>query len=343
MSTPSFLRLSQQVAAGVFAIPVPIPYPFKYVNCYLLLGDGAVLVDCALDTPEAKTTLESALAEHQLKYTDLERLVLTHHHPDHYGLAGLIEQSGVGVWMLDVELERGHIFWVKEPEMNQANGTLFKLHGVPEEALSDVHKNMGRTRHQVHPVQNPRTFSDGESLMLAGQQWRVIWTPGHADGHAMLFRESDGVLLAGDQILERISPNIGIWAYSYPDPLKLYFESLERTRNLNAALALPGHYRPIRAIAERVDELKAHHNERLEFLWGLMTKPQSAWELSLGLFPGNLNPVQRRFAWSETLAHLECLVGQERAEKLASTHTSTHTSKAHEGEPVRFARASGAL
>jgi glyoxylase-like metal-dependent hydrolase (beta-lactamase superfamily II) len=316
MPTPAQIRLSQQVAAGVFAIPVPIPYPFKYVNCYLLLGDGAVLVDCALDTPEAKLALESALTEHGLKYADLERLVLTHHHPDHYGLAGLIEQSGVGVWMLDVELERGHVFWTNEPQMNQANHALFKLHGVPEEALIDVRKNMGRTRSQVYAVQNPKTFSDGEVLRLAGQQWRVVWTPGHADGHTMLFRESDGVLLAGDQILERISPNIGIWAYSYPDPLKLYLESLERTRSLNAVLALPGHYRPIKAIAERVAELQAHHIERLEFLEGLMVQPQTAWTLSLGLFPGNLNSVQRRFAWSETLAHLEYLVGQGRARQL---------------------------
>ncbi|MDX2008487.1 MAG: MBL fold metallo-hydrolase [Meiothermus sp.] len=324
MSTPSALRLSQQVAAGVFAIPVPIPYPFRYVNCYLLLGDGAVLVDCALDTPEATAALEAALLEHGLRYADLERLVLTHHHPDHYGLAGLIEREGVGVWMLDVELERGHVFWTREAEMSAANRALFGLHGVPEAALSDIGQNMGRTRRQVHPAHSPKSFADNEVLTLAGQEWRAIWTPGHADGHAMLFREADGVLLAGDQILERISPNVGIWAYSYPDPLGMFLKSLERTRGLGARLALPGHYRPIAAVAGRVDELKAHHAERLEFLTGLMTEPQTAWALSLGLFAGGLNPVQRRFAWSETLAHLEYLVGQGRAIRL-------------EGEVVRFA------
>lgn len=133
----------------------------------------------------------------------------------------------------------------------------------------------------------------------------------------MLLREADGVLLAGDQILERISPNIGAWAYAYPNPLRHYFESLEKTAALRATLALPGHYHPIRDIAGRVAELKAHHLERLEFLLRLMSdRPQNCWQLSLGLFPGNLNLAQRRFAWAETLAHLEYLLAEGQVKRL---------------------------
>jgi len=314
--------LSSEVAAGIHAIPVPIPYPFKYVNCYLLLpspgtSDGPALVDCALDTPEARSSLEAALQEHGLGFGDLERLVVTHHHPDHYGLAGLIEAHGAEVWMLDVEKARGHIFWTQPEQMTEAGQALFYRHGVTDEYLADLGKEMAKTRSRVHPAQNPHTFTDGQSLMLAGMPFRAVWTPGHADGHAMLLRESDGVLLAGDQILERISPNIGVWAYSYTNPLQLYFASLEQTKALGAALALPGHYRPIRDIAARVAELKAHHLERLDFLSQLLSEqPQTCWQLSLGLFPGPLNLAQRRFAWSETLAHLEYLVAEGRARRL---------------------------
>lgn len=321
---PSTQRLSSKVAPSIFAIPVPIPYPFKYVNCYLIKGDGAVLVDCALDTPEAKAALEAGLAEHGLKYADLDRVILTHHHPDHYGLAGLIEQQGPSVWMLDIEKERGHVFWTQAAQMHQRGQELFNRHGVTPECLGDLDNEMKQTRSRVHAAQAVNTFMDGEVLELAGMPFRAVWTPGHADGHAMLLREMDGALLAGDQVLERISPNIGIWAYSYPNPLKHYFESLEKTAALEAAVALPGHYRPIVNIAARVDELSEHHRERLAFLKGLMHKgPQTCWELSLGLFAGNLNLTQRRFAWSETLAHLEYLVGEAEATRL-------------EQEPIRY-------
>ena len=304
----SSTSLSAQVAPGIYVIPVPIPYPFKYVNCYLLKGDGAVLVDCALDTPEARQTLETALKEHGLSYADLDRVVLTHHHPDHYGLAGLIEQHGVIVWMLDTEKERGHIFWT-QPEMSRKGYDLFQQHGVSDEYLANLSSEMRKTRGRVHAAKNLQTFSDNDMLSLAGMDFRVVWTPGHADGHAMLLREADGVLLAGDQILERISPNIGIWVYSYENPLQHYYNSLDKTASLGAKLALTGHYRPIEDVAGRAMELKAHHNERLAYLLGLMHKgPQTCWELSLELFPGNLNLAQRRFAWSETLAHLEFLV-----------------------------------
>ncbi|GIW32878.1 MBL fold metallo-hydrolase [Meiothermus sp.] len=316
------IRLSHQVAAGIFAIPVPIPYPFKYVNCYLLLpgpgsSDGPALVDCALDTAEARAGLEAALHEHGLGLGDLERLVVTHHHPDHYGLAGLMEAQGPTVWMLDVELERGHIFWTEPERMNQMGQALFHRHGVTDEYLADLAGEMDKTRSRVHPAQKPQTFHDGETLRLAGMRYRAVWTPGHADGHAMLLRESDGVLLAGDQILERISPNIGLWAYSYPNPLKHYLASLEKTAALGASVALPGHYRPIQDIAGRVAELRAHHGERLQFLLQLVyDQPQTCWQLSLALFPGNLNLAQRRFAWSETLAHLEYLVAEGAVKRL---------------------------
>ncbi len=315
-------HLSTEVAPGIYAIPVPIPYPFKYVNCYLLkpgpgVSAGPVLVDCALDTPEARGGLEAALQEHGLGLSDLEHLVVTHHHPDHYGLAGLIEAHGPQVWLLDVEKERGHIFWTQPEHMTQIGQQLFRQHGIRDAYLADLAGEMQKTRSQVHPAQKLQTFSDGHRLSLAGMNFRVVWTPGHADGHAMLLRESDGVLLAGDQILERISPNIGLWAYSFSNPLQHYFESLKKTATLGATVALPGHYRPIKDIAGRVAELEAHHLERLEYLLHLMdSRPQTCWQLSLGLFPGELNLAQRRFAWSETLAHLEYLVSQGKVRRL---------------------------
>jgi glyoxylase-like metal-dependent hydrolase (beta-lactamase superfamily II) len=194
---------------------------------------------------------------------------------------------------------------------------------MPAEVMTNLEALATRQRRMVHPPMQPKTFSDGDQLVLAGRKFKVIWTPGHAEGHATLLRD-DGVWLAGDQILNRISPNISIWSYSVrPNPLKDYLDSLDAVAQLQIALALPGHYDPVQSVNERARQLKDHHQERLNTLLGLMQGPQTCWELSLELFKGQLNPVQRRFAWSETLAHLEYLRLAGAVEVL-------------EGEPVRY-------
>lgn len=304
---PSSLPI-REIVPGIVQIPVPIPYPMRYVNCYLIRGDGVALVDTAMDTPEGRAALEGALAELGLGFADLDQVILTHHHPDHYGLSGLIEAAGAEVWLLDIEEQTGHRFWLEYEPWLQASVEQFRRHGAPLTGLEGMAQGMWLTRSQVHPPQHPKTVTDGETLNIAGWLFRVTWTPGHADGHMALLRD-DGVLLAGDHLLERITPNIGLWAYSRPNPLGDYLESLEKVKRLEARMALVGHFGPvIPDIPKRAEELRRHHDERLnELLMLLEGGPQTAWEVSLKLFGGQLSFVQRRFAWAETLAHLEYL------------------------------------
>lgn len=261
-----------------------------------------------MDTPEGRAALEGALAELGLGFADLDQVILTHHHPDHYGLSGLIEAAGAEVWLLDIEEQTGHRFWLEYEHWLQASVEQFRRHGAPLTGLEGMAQGMWLTRSQVHPPQHPKTVADGETLNIAGWPFRVTWTPGHADGHMALLRD-DGVLLAGDHLLERITPNIGLWAYSRPNPLGDYLESLEKVKRLEARIALVGHFGPvIPDIPKRAEELRRHHDERLnELLMLLEGGPQTAWEVSLKLFGGQLSFVQRRFAWAETLAHLEYL------------------------------------
>jgi glyoxylase-like metal-dependent hydrolase (beta-lactamase superfamily II) len=261
-----------------------------------------------MDTPEGRAALEGALAELGLGFADLDQVILTHHHPDHYGLSGWIEAAGAEVWLLDIEEQTGHRFWLEYEPWLQASVEQFRRHGAPLTGLEGMAKGMWLTRSQVHPPQYPKTVADGQTLNIAGSPFRVTWTPGHADGHMALLRD-DGVLLAGDHLLERITPNIGLWAYSRPNPLGDYLESLEKVKRLEARMALVGHFGPvIPDIPKRAEELRRHHDERLnELLMLLEGGPQTAWEVSLKLFGGQLSFVQRRFAWAETLAHLEYL------------------------------------
>ncbi len=291
---------------GLHPVPVPIPYPMKYVNLVLIEGDGMVLVDSALDLPDARRAIERALAARGARPGDLDAVVLTHHHPDHYGLAGWFEQQGVPVYMLDVAIERDHVWWSCFEPWLERSAAHFRKHGMPGAFVADLRKVMEETRSRIRPPRNPRALVDGQQLELAGQRFSVHWTPGHADGHLVLLRD-DGVLIAGDAILDRITPNVGKWVGSRPDPLGDFLHSLKKIRGMEPRAALVGHYGPvIEDVAGRSREIERHHEERLRLLLEkLESGARSAWELSLELFPQpGLSASQRRFAWAETLAHL---------------------------------------
>jgi glyoxylase-like metal-dependent hydrolase (beta-lactamase superfamily II) len=131
--------------------------------------------------------------------------------------------------------------------------------------------------------------------------------PGHADGHLCLHR--DGVLIAGDHLLQRITPAIGLYPESRPDPLADYLDSLRRTIELDPRIAYAGHGEPVERPAERAGELIEHHRRRLEQTSAALDKsPRTGFEVSRQLFGGELTPTQRRFAVAETLSHLERLV-----------------------------------
>ncbi|WP_413217121.1 MBL fold metallo-hydrolase [Thermus oshimai] len=313
------------LAEGLYLLPVPIPYPLKTVNLYLLKGDGEVaLLDTALDTRTARGSLELYLAELGLCFSDIGTVLLTHHHPDHYGLSGFLEGLGARVFLHREELARGHRFW-REPEaFEEASWRLFREHGTPEEALLGIRETMEKTRARVHPPQSPLPLQDGAVLEVAGRRLRAVWTPGHADGHVAFFLEEEGVLLLGDALLERVSPNVGLWAYTRENPLKDFLASLDRLAELKAQVGYAGHFGPIPDVKGRAQELKARHMERLEALLALLEAPMDAWSLSLRLFPKELDAAGRRFAFAETLAHLEYL----RAEGVLE----------REGPPYRYFR-----
>jgi len=151
---------------------------------------------------------------------------------------------------------------------------------------------------------------DGEVIDLVGERYSVIWTPGHSDGHICLFRERDGVFLAADHVLPRITPNIGL--YSERDrvnPLGDYLNSLEKVAHLSASIVLPGHGEPFADLAGRTAEIIEHHRQReMEILALLKKGHQHAYELAEQLFGHRWNNSEaRRMAVAETLSHLEHL------------------------------------
>ena len=163
----------------------------------------------------------------------------------------------------------------------------------------------------VHWARDPELLDDGDDV----DGWRVEVLRGHADGHIVLLR--DGVMIAGDAILSDITPAIGLYPRSRPDPLSDYFVTLARIEELAPRVAYSGHKEPVGDPRRRAREIRAHHEERLDrTVAALDGRPQRAYDVSLSLFPGDLPPSLRRFATAESLAHLERLVRDGRAERV---------------------------
>jgi glyoxylase-like metal-dependent hydrolase (beta-lactamase superfamily II) len=308
-------------------VQIPIPYPMKFVTVLIDTANPVTLVDCALNTPEARAALEASLHELNLEFEDVKRIIITHHHPDHYGLASWIQnQSGCEILMLELDILRGAIFWDDWENWLEGHVAHFARHGLPLENLEEIRTDARATRDRVGANAQLTPLQPGDSLKLAEKTFEVLWMPGHADGHLTLWEKDEKLLIAGDVILEHITPNVGLWAYSRPNPLLDYLGSLEQVRQLAPVKAVIGHYGPIiDNAAERAFEITLHHHARLDELRTQLTRPMNAFEASFILFARELNPTGRRFALTETLAHLEYL------------HQNFELTKL-EGDVIRYAR-----
>jgi glyoxylase-like metal-dependent hydrolase (beta-lactamase superfamily II) len=315
-----------EVTPQIWKFVIPIPFPLRTVNMYALVGkQGWALIDAGIGTSEARAALAEALQKANLSIKDLRTLVLTHHHPDHVGLSGeLQEQSEAEVYMHPLDWETVQIHWSGSMAYRFNDVSSFLAHhGLPQTELwyTKADRSFVHSIIQVPPKERITAIEDGQYIDLAGEQYRVIWTPGHADGHICLLRESDGVFIAADHVLPRITPNIGLYSNNErPNPLSDYLNSLAKVANLPVSIVLPGHGEPFQGLGERVAEIIAHHEARLEQILHLLAdRPQHAYSITEQLFGARLkNDEARRMAIAEIVAHLEYLHFQEKVERIIS-------------------------
>ncbi|MGO8947292.1 MAG: MBL fold metallo-hydrolase [Ktedonobacterales bacterium] len=310
---------------GIFRIPIPLPFALRSANIYLL-ADGPhawTLVDAGLGLSTDESALLAGLDFAGITLEQVSSLILTHCHPDHIGLSGLIRAaSGAPIYMLSGEEQTMYQVWGQQAEAaNDAVSAMYLANGMtPVEEASGRH-SPSRTRAilKLPPPESIVTLEDGAELQLGNHTYRIIWTPGHSDRHLCLLRD-DHVFIAGDHILPGITPNIGYYPNSRPNPLGDYFWGLERVRDLPVRLVLPGHRLPFASLAERVDELRAHHHERSDTIYTLLATATptgtSAADIAHSLFGERLRTGDDlRFALAESLAHLEYLRGRGRASR----------------------------
>jgi glyoxylase-like metal-dependent hydrolase (beta-lactamase superfamily II) len=298
----TIIRSVVELDDGIRRVTLALPLGIDHVHCYLLPGsDGRwTLVDTGLGLPDAEERWARILAGLD---APIGRVFVTHFHPDHVGAAAIVaELTGALVHQGADDYAQCVGTW-GERRIEERMPEYLREHGTPEAEIESFREESRRFAGLVRFERDPVLVAPGNEI----DGWELLHLPGHADGHLALLQ--DGILVAGDTLLAAITPNVGLYPDSRPDPLGDYIESLERIIGLDPRIALPGHHEPIEDPAGRARELIDHHVWRLEqAAEALDADPRTAYDVSLSLFPGELPPVLRRFALAETRAHLEYLV-----------------------------------
>ncbi len=303
------------VADDVYQVRLPLPFALNHVNCYLLREtNGWTLVDTGLNWPDAQTAWRMALGELGMGFDDIQRVVLTHMHPDHYGLAGWFQaQSGSPIFLSPREAELARHVWVENGWRPDRIESYWRMGGITDEIAEVVSTQTAQLRDATvpHPTRI-ELLRAGDEVKMGGRSWRAIHAPGHADGQLIFYDATNRLLLSGDQVLRKITPNIGLWPSTEPDPLARYLASLQELAALDVRLALPGHGRLIDDWGGRIAELLAHHALRLEqSVAAVGPEGATALEVSRHLFDyDRFSRHEVRFAIAEALAHLEYQVAR---------------------------------
>ncbi|GAA3678087.1 MBL fold metallo-hydrolase [Nonomuraea antimicrobica] len=319
----------ERVRPGLWSVPVPIPVnPLRYVLVYVLeLPGGVAIVDAGWNTDEAYDALVAGLGVAGYAITDVKGVLVTHIHPDHYGLAGRVREAS-GAWIAlhpaDARLLRERYDDEVVDTLVRRERALLRRCGVPELTLDELAGASMMIRHVVSMARPDRLVEDGDDLGLPGWDLRAVWTPGHSPGHLCFVSPSRRVLFSGDHVLARITPIVAVHPQSGPNPLADYLDSLAAVRKLEVDEVLPAHEYRFLELAERVDAVMAHHDARLaeiERVVGAAGGGVACWEVATRLTWSRpwetIPPFMRRSANNETLAHLVWLAAKGRVVRQA--------------------------
>ncbi len=302
--TPPARGETPDIVAGLQWLRIPLPFRLNHVNVWLLDdGDGWTIIDTGANNAET-----IALWDEVLQGRKINRIVGTHGHPDHIGLAGLlVERCGVPLHMTLGEWLAPQV-WREEglKPMRPEVEAYYRGHAISQTAIDLMKREREHSKFRNHPLPpSVQRMRDGDALRLGGRTWRVLVNGGHADEHASLYCEAERILIAGDQVLSKITPVVGVFpSQPLADPLADYLASLQRLKALPAdTLVLPSHGLPFRGLHTRLDELAAHHEKRLAQLADGMTGAHSGVELARILFARAMGEGQTVLALAETLAH----------------------------------------
>jgi len=304
---------SVPIADGLRWARLPLPMELNHINVWLMRESGGwLLVDTGLAHDVSRAAWQS-LDTGTLDGRPLRRILVTHDHPDHMGLAHWLQQRhGAPLWMSSVGHESTAIALraASTGELSSRRNAFLAMHGLelPPELNQKVEASSpGRWYGELPSLD--RATAGGDRVVVDDREWEVIETSGHCRGHLCLYDARNEILISGDQVLPTISPNVSVLS-ARPDanPLGEFLESLALLgRCAPGTLVLPSHGRPFRGLHRRLDALRSHHLQQLETLHRACDGPRSAHSLVEVMFGRSLRGFHQVLAMGETIAHLNCL------------------------------------
>ena len=325
---------SLAVAKGVRWLRMRLPFALDHINLWLLRDhedtpqgrrEGWTVVDCGVDDPGTRADWEQVFTT-ELQGLPVLRVVCTHMHPDHIGLAHwLTERWQCRLWISATDFNAARVASAAIGDAHSGHGAadFYAQHGLDDpQALAKVRARSNLYASMVRQVpERFRRLMHGMRLRIGGHEWQCIAGYGHAPEHIALHCPALQVLISGDMVLPRISTNISVYdTEPEANPLPLYLESIRAMRALPPQLLiLPSHGKPFTGLHRRIDQLLAHHDERFaEVLQACATGPRSAAELLPVLFKRELDLHQTTFALGEAVAHVHALQSEGRLRQVAS-------------------------
>ena len=302
-----------EVYPGIYWLSTPLPFRLRAINLWLLKdGDGWAIVDCGYERDDVQRQW-TEVWEDKLGDRPVRQLIVTHFHPDHMGNSAWLSER----WGVRPQMTQAEWLWANLAvhDLNSDNlselADHYRRHGLGRDRVDAFLREFILYRHGVSVPSAYDQLHDGQHLTIDGNRWRVLVGYGHSPEHVCLYCDVLGVMIAGDQILPEITPNVSVWP-SQPDanPLQGFLDTMRRFRPLlrDDTLVLPSHRRPFVGVHTRLDELEYHHHARLDTIMAAVGTGITAGDLLYHLFPANLDGHQIVFAMNEALAHLNYLL-----------------------------------
>jgi glyoxylase-like metal-dependent hydrolase (beta-lactamase superfamily II) len=319
-----------ELAKGIYRIWIPLAtspmIDLDHVNSYLIKSaNGWWIIDVGWKSPDVFKALEDALKSLKIAFTDIETILVTHSHPDHYGLAGEIKRlsprTQIVLHKKEADLiEPRYINFNETEKKNEAN---LDSHGVPMAEQSLLGSASLQTLTMVTVIQPDLIVYGGELLNTGVFKLEVIPTPGHSPGHICFYEAENQFLFSGDHVLPTITPNISSHLLSGENPLGNYFSSFDKLMSLPVKTVHPGHEVSFANLNERLKEIREHHRIRGQEIYNVLADKQlSAYEIATHLtwhvknqVWAQFNPWIKRMATTEVVAHLEYMQSKGKVRK----------------------------
>jgi len=329
-----------RVLNGVHQIKSPGPGSGSWsTNVYVIEGgDGHIVVDSGWDSQESLWALQEGIKTSNLKLRDIRKVVITHIHPDHYGLSSKIKQiCGAQVAIHRIDAGFISLRYKDFADLLQKTEELLRQNGVPQDELPQLKEASLWMNKYVTPDSPDVMLEDGDVISNDSFELEVLWTPGHSPGHICLYEKERKFIITGDHVLYETTPHVGFNPVSGDNPLGDYVSSVKKLESLRAHFVLPGHGPVFNALGLRIASILQHHEDRkLAIMKSLRNGMQTAYAIAQQI-PWMVNggstafrdlPVwDRRMAVTETLAHLKLLVEEDRAANVDMDSASLYIAK----------------